>query len=709
MNLGRIVGVLAGLPRSGRRRHREPLLRLVDAGRAHGRRLDRDGRRRGVRVRRRRVDDRACRWAASTSCPTPAWSSATPRSTSRWARRPRTSPALRRRARATRRRSRVESQRKAAEAQAGGRLAEEIVADRRTSTEDGCLRPGRPARGRWPRSSRRSPPTAPSRPAPRRRSPTAPPPCSSPPSGSPARTASSRWRRCGRSPSRAATRRSWASARWPPRRKALERAGIAVDDVDVMELNEAFASPVAGLRRASSASTRRRRQRRRRRDRARPPARRDRRAHHRQGGRSCCAARAAATRSRPSASAAARASPPCSRRWSDRDRAGGGDRRRHDGRGHRRPPRQRRARRWCCSTSCRTARGRRSSGCASAAAGAHVRPPRAGASRTGERWTSDLGLRRRRRLDRRGRHRGRRRQAALYARLDAGAEPGSIVSSNTSTIPLAELARGRRAASPTTRITHFFNPPRYLRLLEVGPGRRRAPRRPTRSRPSPTSASARPSCAATTRRASSPTGSALSGSTTAIAEAIARGLDVEDADAAIARPSASPRTGVFGLLDLVGIDLHAHVTRSLDRLLPPSDPLHDVDRRMRPAASGWWRAAAPAARAPAASTGPRRRTRLALDLATVEYRPAGAATARRRRTPRALVDERGRYGDYAATVLARRRSPTPSDRAGGGRPIPAPSTWRWRPATPGRAGPFAMIGEPARPAPAGPARSACAT
>ena len=45
----------------------------------------------------------------------------------------------------------------------------------------------------------------------------------------------------------------------------------------------------------------------------------------------------------------------------------------------------------------------------------------------------------------------------------------------------------------------------------------------------------------------------------AIAEAIARGLDVELADAAIARAFGSPKTGVFGLLDLVGIDLSLDV------------------------------------------------------------------------------------------------------------------------------------------------------
>ncbi len=58
----------------------------------------------------------------------------------------------------------------------------------------------------------------------------------------------------------------------------------------------------------------------------------------------------------------------------------------------------------------------------------------------------------------------------LLERVDAVRRPGTIVSSNTSGIPIAALAEGR---SPDFRRhwlgTHFFNPPRYLRLLEVIP------------------------------------------------------------------------------------------------------------------------------------------------------------------------------------------------------------------------------------------------
>ncbi len=59
---------------------------------------------------------------------------------------------------------------------------------------------------------------------------------------------------------------------------------------------------------------------------------------------------------------------------------------------------------------------------------------------------------------------------ALLERVDRHRSPHAVVSSNTSGIPLAAIAEGR---SPAFRAhwlgTHFFNPPRYLHLLELIP------------------------------------------------------------------------------------------------------------------------------------------------------------------------------------------------------------------------------------------------
>ena len=57
---------------------------------------------------------------------------------------------------------------------------------------------------------------------------------------------------------------------------------------------------------------------------------------------------------------------------------------------------------------------------------------------------------------------------ALYARLEQLKRPGTAVSSNTSTIPLGQLVEGRSEQFKRDfLITHFFNPPRYMRLIEI--------------------------------------------------------------------------------------------------------------------------------------------------------------------------------------------------------------------------------------------------
>ncbi len=155
----------------------------------------------------------------------------------------------------------------------------------------------------------------------------------------------------------------------------------------------------------------------------------------------------------------------------------------------------------------------------------------------------------------------------VYAQVRAAA-PDAVLTSNTSTIPLAELR--------CDGITHFFNPPRYLPLLEVVGDEDRL---------ADVIACADERLGKTVVRCKDAPGFIANrlGAMwidVAIAEAIARGLDVELADAAIARAFGSPKTGVFGLLDLVGIDLSLDVTRSLNDRLAADDPL----QARRPAA-----------------------------------------------------------------------------------------------------------------------------
>jgi 3-hydroxyacyl-CoA dehydrogenase len=158
----------------------------------------------------------------------------------------------------------------------------------------------------------------------------------------------------------------------------------------------------------------------------------------------------------------------------------------------------------------------------------------------------------------------------LYAKLAPVRKPGSILSSNTSTIPLAALTEGADWAADFL-ITHFFNPPRYMRLLEVVAGPR-------------TRADAIAAVSAIADQALGKTvipckdrpgfiANRIGGQwmQAGINHAFDLGLSIEEADAVMGAPIGVPKTGIFGLLDLVGIDLMPHIAASMKASLPPED------------------------------------------------------------------------------------------------------------------------------------------
>ncbi|WP_217594866.1 3-hydroxyacyl-CoA dehydrogenase/enoyl-CoA hydratase family protein [Cohnella sp. GbtcB17] len=64
----------------------------------------------------------------------------------------------------------------------------------------------------------------------------------------------------------------------------------------------------------------------------------------------------------------------------------------------------------------------------------------------------------------------------VLQRIERHWRPGVVVSSNTSGISIREMAEGRSEAFKTHFLgTHFFNPPRYMKLLELVPGDRTDP------------------------------------------------------------------------------------------------------------------------------------------------------------------------------------------------------------------------------------------
>lgn len=162
----------------------------------------------------------------------------------------------------------------------------------------------------------------------------------------------------------------------------------------------------------------------------------------------------------------------------------------------------------------------------------------------------------------------------LYRKLASVRKADAIISSNTSSIPLHELVAGLPDDfAAHFMITHFFNPPRYMRLLEIVTSAQtdQDAARKIREYADLKLGKGVVDCKDTPGFIANRIG--IFWIQTAIQEAIEMGLTVEEADAVIGRPMGIPKTGVFGLSDLVGIDLMPHLMRSMNRSLPAGDPL----------------------------------------------------------------------------------------------------------------------------------------
>jgi 3-hydroxyacyl-CoA dehydrogenase len=250
---------------------------------------------------------------------------------------------------------------------------------------------------------------------------------------------------------------------------------------------------------------------------------------------------------------------------------------------------------------------------------------------------------------------------ALYAKVERARKPGSVVSSNTSTLPLARLIEALpKSFARDFLITHFFNPPRYMRLLEIVRGPK------TRSDAVEVLADFADRglgksvvlCKDTPGFIANRIGSYWMQA--AFAAAFEMGVPVEEADAVLGRPLGIPKTGVFGLADLVGIDLLPHVAASLRAALPQGDPFHEVDREWplirrlietgytgRKGKGGFYRL----------SKAEGQRIKEAIDLATGEYHVAAtprldSVDAAKNGGPRALFESDERAARYAWRVMS---------------------------------------------------------
>jgi 3-hydroxyacyl-CoA dehydrogenase len=149
---------------------------------------------------------------------------------------------------------------------------------------------------------------------------------------------------------------------------------------------------------------------------------------------------------------------------------------------------------------------------------------------------------------------------ALLAKVLAHRKPGTITTTNTSGLPIAEIVEGLGEDLKKHWFgTHFFNPPRYMKLLEV----------------IPTPAADPDDVALVSHFADQRLGKIIVHSfdqpnfianrigTFSMGNAIRlmmeQGLTIEEVDALTGAPLGWPKTGTFRLGDLVGVDVLAHV------------------------------------------------------------------------------------------------------------------------------------------------------
>jgi 3-hydroxyacyl-CoA dehydrogenase len=167
---------------------------------------------------------------------------------------------------------------------------------------------------------------------------------------------------------------------------------------------------------------------------------------------------------------------------------------------------------------------------------------------------------------------------ALYDKVIARRAPGTIVSTNTSGIPLARISQGYPAEFREHFLgTHFFNPPRYLHLVEIIPGADTKPEilsfvsefcdRHLGKGVVP--------CKDTPNFIANRLG-AFFGSTVQRLT-VEHDLTIEEVDALTGPLIGLPKSASYRLLDIVGIDVWEHVTRNLFEAVP-NDPWREQFR-----------------------------------------------------------------------------------------------------------------------------------
>jgi 3-hydroxyacyl-CoA dehydrogenase len=169
----------------------------------------------------------------------------------------------------------------------------------------------------------------------------------------------------------------------------------------------------------------------------------------------------------------------------------------------------------------------------------------------------------------------------IYEKIFKERKDGAIVSSNTSSIPIKVLSEHlTNEQKKDFCITHFFNPVRYMGLLEIVKNENNDLNKINQLKEFCEIELGKGAiiCNDTPGFLGNRVG--VYAMQVAMTEAFKLKLSIEEADAIFGRPMGIPKTGVFGLYDLIGIDLMADVLKSFIKELPKSDEFHEVAKEI---------------------------------------------------------------------------------------------------------------------------------
>jgi 3-hydroxyacyl-CoA dehydrogenase len=215
----------------------------------------------------------------------------------------------------------------------------------------------------------------------------------------------------------------------------------------------------------------------------------------------------------------------------------------------------------------------------------------------------------------------------VMAKIEESRRPGSIVSTNTSGLPIGQIAEGRSDEFKAHFLgTHFFNPARYLKLLEVIPtpqtdpeltkfmvkfGERRLGKTVVLCKDTPNFIANRVA--------------AITG-TSGLNYILQNDYTVEEVDAITGPIIGHPKTASFRLQDLVGLDVSSHVANNLYPAIPDDPfresivgPVKELTSKM--VEKGWLGNKAKQGFYKKIKTPEGKKDYLILDLKTLEYRP----------------------------------------------------------------------------------------